>query len=241
MKSVKTQNSLNDGSNIFLENPERATVLFLACIEKPRSITDVAKMFGLTYTVFYANSLFDRMLNKKVLKTEKKGLRLLCYSIFSDEFWNYWNLALEKSGMNPIMLEIFKKDEDILKQIFDSQEFRSLWSEDVLLTIKKDNFKDPMFLAGALGSVLGALVVLKFTLEKSKDFQKAKNFVKMLYHQIWPIFMMSTPTQTLEKILDNLTEEKFKVLEKLIAKTKYYETLMKESSFILSRLLKFSF
>jgi len=223
-----------------LQNPERAGLLFLGCLSKPRTISDVSKIFMVVYSVFQGRGFLKKIIKKGIVKTEKKGLRLLCYSIFSDEFWNYWNLALEKSRMNPIMLEIFKKDEEIFKQIFDSQEFRSLWSEDVLLTIKKDSFKDPMFLAEVLGSVLGALVVLKFALEKFKDFQKAKNFVKMLYHQIWPIFMMSMPTRTLEKILDNLTEEKFKVLEKLIVKTKYYETLVKESNFIISRLLKFS-
>ena len=185
------------GYDVIVENPKRSQMFFLATIEKPRSIDEVAKIWNVSRGTFFSRGLDKKMIKAKLLRVvgyEKRALKfeanfegLADYLKKSSEIF----LNLSKTMEDTITESLSKNSEKTILEgiyfptslfeafinslpnlilILDTKEIRSLFSDNFLKSLHPRNFffNDSLFLFRLIFTFLKETSFIIKVLEKSE-------------------------------------------------------------------------
>jgi hypothetical protein len=185
------------GYDVIVENPKRSQMFFLATIEKPRSIDEVAQIWGVSRGTFFSRGLDKKMIRAKLLRVvgyEKRALKfeanfegLADYLKKSAEHFLNSTQKMEDTLKKAISEKFGEKVEEAVRfpsslfasfissipnliLILDTKEIRSLFSEDFLklLNYRKFLFDDRFLLFGLISNFLQEASFIIKVLEKSE-------------------------------------------------------------------------
>jgi len=166
------------GYDVIVENPKRSQMFFLATIEKPRSIDEVAKIWNVSRGTFFSRGLDKKMIKAKLLRVvgyEKRALKfeanfegLADYLKKSSEI--FLNLSKTKIYFPTSLFEAFINSLPNLILILDTKEIRSLFSDNFLKSLHPRNFffNDSLFLFRLIFTFLKETSFIIKVLEKSE-------------------------------------------------------------------------
>jgi len=150
-------------------------MLFLSCLEKPRSIEEVSILYKVPTTLFYRKNFLNEVVEKGIFKLEYVGRKPFLYSLFTEEFKNYFQISLTMLPTSRDLIDSFLDDINVLITFFDTTYFRGFWKEDVLRTLNKHHFKDPLLLTSLFSTTVALLTMIVLAVEKYKlPFEVAK-------------------------------------------------------------------
>jgi hypothetical protein len=152
--------------NYFFLHPERTQMLFLSCLEKPRSLEEVSIIYKVPTTLFYRKNFLTDVVERGIFKLDYIGRKPYLYSLISDEFKGYFEVSLTMLPTSRELINAFLEDKNLLLPFFDSPYFRSLWKEEVLKTLSKHHFKEPLLLTSLFSSTILMLVNVVVGVEK---------------------------------------------------------------------------
>jgi hypothetical protein len=166
---------------LFLKNPKRTHSFFLATIEKPRTINEIAEIWKVSNSTWYVDELNKKMLEAGlVVIVGFKGERPLYYARM-EGFLNFLLIAHRKTGqleLPSIALDVLDSviaSVEEIRAFFETKTFRNFWNEDTLKSIPYHLFSDYTFLLNLFLCFLTfSFLVLEF-LEMGLEFEKAKN------------------------------------------------------------------
>jgi hypothetical protein len=185
------------GYDVIVENPRRSQMFFLATIEKPRSIDEVAKIWNVSRGTFFSRGLDKKMIKAKLLRVvgyEKRALKFeanfegladylkksaeafLSFTQKSEDSFNksiekhFGKEALENIPSFSSLLKAFIESLPNLILILDTKEVRSLFSDDFVKSIylRKFFFNDKFFLFKLFSNFLEETSFISRIFEKSE-------------------------------------------------------------------------
>jgi len=216
--------------NLFITSPERVASLFIYCLERPKKFSDFSMFFKIQTSLYYKNNFLDTLVSKGIFRLEYIGRKVYLYSLFGDEFREYYKQMIQISPMFKEARNALLKDADALIKFFDSDLFRDFWTEDLLKHFTRENFKKPDFLLGAFLAYLSYPITIFFLSEggKEMDFESAKLLVSSNLYFTMKSFGSSLPPEFFVSLEKYFTKER---LEKalILKETEYYKA-MKEIS-----------
>jgi len=217
--------NINKAVDYFIKNSQRAQALFLATIEKPRTYDDVASIFKMIKNSFYAKEFHDIFSQTGFVKVEYFGRKPYIYALFDEPFFAYFEkcLGVAEIGLSRELASELIKDKAILKEIFNSQDFRSLWKEETLSAIDKNMLKDPFYLSFLILTSLVFLTLVYMYKERYQfDFKSAKETaVGFLLFIMKGLYRSGISFNVVLKLSDYFRED-MKTLEK-IKETEFYK------------------
>jgi hypothetical protein len=193
--------------NYFFLHPERTQMLFLSCLEKPRSLEEVSIIYKVPTTLFYRKNFLTDVVERGIFKLDYIGRKPFLYSLFTEEFKSYFETSLKMVQISKEIYDTFVKDEKILIPFFDSSAFRGLWKEEVLRTLNKNHFKEPLLITSLFTSAITLLVSTVLGVEKYKiPFNESKNFF-----QLGKAFLSlpNVPLLFADKIIEAMNEKEY--------------------------------
>jgi hypothetical protein len=195
-------------------------------LEKPRTISQISEIFNLPSDFFFRNNVIDKAIKKDILKSEKFGKEVYYYSIFSDEFWDYFRKFHYKEIKKKEYVRAIEKDIKKLNNLLDSYGFRSIWNERVISKFKLQDFKDKNFLLMVLIVALYLVSIVIDLLERIEEIDLGEAGADTLYFErkIHPDIPPSIDEAFGEMILFALSPLTLLQL-KPFRKTQYYKIL----------------
>lgn len=198
--------------NYFFLHPERAQMLFLSCLEKPRSLEEVSIIYKVPTTLFYRKNFLTDVVERGIFKLEYIGRKPYLYSLFTDEFKDYFEVSLSMLPTSRELINAFLEDKNLLLPFFDSPYFRSLWKEEVLKTLSKHHFKEPLLLTSLFSSTILVLVNVIVGVEKYAlpfDVAKTTLLTGKSYLITNKAFPFNVSLGFIETIVKNLNEKDY--------------------------------
>jgi len=132
--------------NLFITSPERVQSLFVYCLKKPKTLSDFSLFFKIQTSLYYRNGFLNKLVEKGIFNSEYIGRKLYLYSLFGNEFREYFRQMLKVSSISSEIKGALEKDEDVLLKFFESDMFREFWDENILKRVSRESFKSPNFL-----------------------------------------------------------------------------------------------
>ena len=132
--------------NLFITSPERVQSLFLFCLERPKSLIDFSSFYRIQPSLYYRSNFLESLVERGIFRLEYIGRKPYLYSLFGEEFRNYYKQILQISDLKKEYITALLNDEEVLIKFYDSDLFRNFWKEDVLRVFDKNEFKKPSFL-----------------------------------------------------------------------------------------------
>jgi hypothetical protein len=209
-------------------------------LEKPRSLEEVSIIYKVPTTLFYRKNFLTDVVERGIFKLDYIGRKPFLYSLFTEEFKSYFETSLKMVQISREIYDTFVKDEKILIPFFDSSAFRGLWKEEVLRTLNKNHFKDPLLITSLFTSAITLLVSIVLSVEKYEiPFNESKNFYKF-----GKAFLSSTnmppnvPLLFVDKIIEVMDEKEYPHFL-ILKETNLYKLLEKTAVTYLDDFLKF--
>jgi len=198
--------------NYFFLHPERTQMLFLSCLEKPRSLEEVSIIYKVPTTLFYRKNFLTDVVERGIFKLDYMGRKPYLYSLISDEFKHYFEVSLTMLPTSRELINAFLEDKNLLLPFFDSPYFRSLWKEEVLKTLSKHHFKEPLLLTSLFSSAILMLVNVVVGVEKYNlpfDVAKTALLTGKSYLITNKAFPFNVSLGFIETIVKNLNEKDY--------------------------------
>jgi len=197
--------------NLFITSPERVQSLFIYCLEKPKTLTDFSIIFKLQPSLYYRNNFLETLVSRGVFRLEYIGRKPYLYSLFGDEFREYYRQILQISPMPREFRTAFLEDEDKMISFFDSELFREFWKDDVVKLFTKNDFKKPDFLLARFINFISYPLSIHgvLTLKKNLDFESIKPLVASQLYFILKQFGITIHPEFFIYLENYFTKERF--------------------------------
>ena len=208
---------VNEAVDYFIKNAQRAQAVFLASIERPRLYDEISMVFGMPKATFYNKDFHEIFSQTGFVKVEYFGRTPYIYAVFEEPFFVYFEKTslISPPGLGKdIFIELFK-DKPVLKEIFDSREFRNFWNVKTLQTLDRNYLKDPAYTALLFHVFIQFFTTLYAVREEFKlSFKEAKEKAYVSIVFLLNVYNYPISRKFLERAEEYLTEN-MKVFEKI--------------------------
>jgi hypothetical protein len=164
--------------NFVYKNSQRAQAVILAGIQKPRSYDEISTIFGIPKNSFYNKDFNNKIIETGLVEVKYFGRTPYLYTIFDEPFFAYFEKIsmIGTKGLANYLASLITKDKHIFKQIFDSQDFRGFWDDNVLKLIDKNLLRDPATTVVLIYTFLNFVSLVYAFMDIFKfDFDESKN------------------------------------------------------------------
>jgi hypothetical protein len=164
--------------DFLFRNSQRAQAVILAGIRQPRSYDEISTIFGIPKNSFYNKDFNNKIIESGLVEVKYFGRKPYLYTVFDEPFFAYFEKIsmIGTKGLANYLASLITKDKHIFKQIFDSQDFRGFWDDNVLKLIDKNLLRDPGTTVVLIYTFLNFVTLVYAFMDTFKfDFDESKN------------------------------------------------------------------